>query len=333
MMSRSPLSLSIATEAYDRVLALRDGRVSIQGCQNTFLVVPAEKLFLRGFHNTEYDVCELSMSSYLISVARGENAYVAIPVFPSRLFRHSAIYVNRASGITEPSHLAGRTMGVPEYQLTAALWCRGLLDDEYGVPPSAMLWRRGGLHEPGREEKLPLRLPGEIRMENIDPDDTLNDMLCTGRIDALMSARAPQAFVDGDPRVVRLFPDYRQAEKAYFRKTGVLPIMHVLAIRRELVKQQPWLANAVFDAFCLAKDLAVEAFSDVLALRVTLPWFAAELDETRALMGADFWPYGIEANRKTLSLMLGYAHRHGTVDRLLRLDEVFAPSTLVASKI
>ncbi len=333
MMAQTPISLSIATEAYDRVLALRDGRISIQGCSHSFLVVPAEKLFVRGFHNTEYDVCELSMSSYLISAARGDNAYVAIPVFPSRLFRHSAIYVNNRAGITEPSHLAGRTMGVPEYQITAALWCRGLLDDQYGVPPSAMRWFRGGLHEPGREEKLPLHLPNEIQISDIGPSDTLNDMLCTGQLDALMSARAPQAFLDGDPRVVRLFPDYRQAEKAYFQKTGVLPIMHVLAIRRELIERHPWLANAVYDAFCLAKDLAVEAFSDVSALRVTLPWFAAELDETRALMGRDFWPYGIEANRKVLSLLLGYAHRHGTVDRLLRLDEVFAPSTLAVSKV
>jgi len=333
MMSASTLSLSIATEAYDRVLALRDGRVGIQGCSHNFLVVPAEKLFVRGFHNTEYDVCELSMSSYLISVARGENAYMAIPVFPSRLFRHSAIYLNRDAGITEPSQLAGRTMGVPEYQITAALWCRGLLDDEYGVPPSAMRWVRGGLHEPGRVEKLALTLPDAIRITDIGPGDTLNDMLCIGRIDALITARAPQAFVDGDTRVVRLFPDYRQAEKAYFQKTGVLPIMHVLAIRRALVEQHPWLANAVYDAFCHAKDLAVEAFSDVSALRVTLPWFAAELDETRALMGRDFWPYGIEANHKALSLMLDYAHRHGTANRLLRLDEVFVPSTLASSKV
>ena len=332
-MAATPLHLSIATEAYDRVLALRDGRVRIQGCDHTFLVVPAEALFVRGFHNTEYDVCELSMSSYLMSVARGDNAYIAVPVFPSRLFRHSAIYVNASAGITEPSHLAGRTMGVPEYQITAALWARGLLDDEYGVPPSAMRWFRGGLHEPGREEKLPLRLPDDIRMADIGPADTLNEMLCTGRIDALMTARAPRAFTEGDPRVARLFPDYRRAETAYYRKTGVLPIMHVLAIRRELVAAHPWLANAVCDAFCRAKDLALEAFSDLSALRVTLPWFAAELEETQALMGRDFWPYGVEANRKTLSLMLGYAHRHGTVDRLLRLDEVFAPSTLATSKV
>lgn len=327
------LSISIATAAYDRVLALRDGRVKIEGCDHKFLSTGHEQLFLRGFHNTEYDVCELSMSSYLISISRGESPYVAVPVFPSRLFRHSAIYLNSAAGITDPSQLRGKRMGVPEYQMTAALWSRGLLDDEYGVRPRDMEWFQGGLHEPGREEKLALNLPSEIHMRTIDKDATLNQMLCEGEIDALMSARAPRAFIEGDPRVVRLFPDYRSEEKAYYLKTGVFPIMHVLGIRRSLVEQHPWLANAVFDAFCAAKNLAIEAFSDVSALRVTLPWFAAELDETRALMGNNFWPYGAKANQKTLSLMLDYAHRHGTVDRLLTFEEIFVPSTLTEHKI
>ena len=333
-MNASPrLSLSIATGAYDRVQALRDGRVTIEGCDHTFLVAHQEQIFLRGFHSAEYDVCELSMSSYMISVSRGKNAYVAVPVFTSRLFRHSAIYINTAAGIVLPEDLAGKAIGVPEYQLTAALWCRGLLDDEYGVPPSAMRWFRGGLHQTGRVEKLTLDLPPEIKISDIGPDDTLNEMLCTGTIDALMTPRTPKAFLEGDPRVARLFPNYRTDEKAYFRKTGIVPIMHVLAIRRELVERHPWLANAVADAFVTAKKLAVEAFSDVSALRVTLPWFAAELDETRALMGPDFWPYGVEPNRKALSMMIDYAYRHGTVNRRLRLDEIFAPSTLIEPKI
>lgn len=329
----SRLSLSIATAAYDRVQALRDGRVRIEGCEHEILTAGHEQLFLRGFHNAEFDVCELSMSSYLIAQSRGVSPYVAIPVFLSRLFRHSAIYVNSVAGITAPSELKGRRMGVPEYQMTAALWARGLLDDEYGVAPSDMQWLQGGLHQTGRSEKLELNLPQAIRMQVIGPDDTLNQMLLDGEIDALMSARAPRAFEQGDPRVVRLFPDYRTAEIEYYRKTGLFPIMHVLAIRRSLVDQHPWLANAVYDAFCTAKDLAIEAFSDVSALRVTLPWFAAELDNTRNLMGRDFWPYGAEANRKTLSAMLGYAHRHGTVDRLLAFDDIFVPSTLTEHKI
>ena len=210
-------------------------------------------------------------------------------------------------------------MGVPEYQMTSALWVRGLLDEEFGVPPGALRWFRGGLHEPGRVERFPLDWPSEIRIESIGADATLNDLLCEGEIDALMSACTPHAFLDGDRRVVRLFPDHRKAEKTYFAKTRMLPIMHVLAIRRELVDAHPQLANAVYDAFCRAKDLAVEAFSDVSALRVTLPWFAAEMDNTRA--------------RKALSRLLDYAHWHGTANRPLRLDEVFAPSTLVEHKL
>ena len=327
------LLLSIATEAYDRVLPLRDGRVGIEGCAHNYLVVPAEQLFLRAFQGQEYDVCELSLSSYLLSVSRGDNAYLALPVFPSRLFRHSAIYLNSAAGIAKPADLIGKRIGVPEYQMTAALWARGLLDDEYGVAPAAMTWFRGGLHQPGRVEKIALRLPPSIAISDIGEGATLNVMLRDGALDALMTARAPLAFLEGDPSVIRLFPDYRRTERDYYARTGVFPIMHVLGLRRTLAEQHPWLANAVCDAFRQAKDMAVAAFSDVSALRVTLPWFAAELEETRAMMGEDFWPYGVEANLPTLVKLLDYAFRHGTTARRLALDEVFAPSTLTEPKI
>ena len=210
--------------------------------------------------------------------------------------------------------------------MTAALWARGLLDDEYGVRPSDLAWFRGGLHQPGRVEKMALRLPDDIAIRDIGGDATLNAMLREGELDALISARTPRAFLDGDANVTRLFPDYRTAERDYYRRTGIFPIMHVLGIRRRLAEQHPWLANAVYDAFCRARDIAVAAFSDTSALRVTLPWFAAELEETRAIMGEDFWPYGVEANRVTLDRMLDYACRHGTMTRRLALEEVSRPS-------
>ena len=327
------LTLSIATAAYDRVLALRDGRVRIEGCDHELLHVGHEQMFLRGFHNSEYDVCELSMSSYMMSVARGDNDYVAVPVFLSRLFRHSAIYINNDAGIMRPEDLAGRRIGVPEYQMTAALWVRGLLDDEYGVHPRDIHWLQGGVHEPGRVEKLPLSLPSEIRLEAIGSTQTLDDMLCRGEIDALVWARAPNSYRAGDDRVSRLFEDYRSVEQAYYRKTRLFPIMHVVGIKRQLFQERPWIANAIYDAFCKAKDAAVESFRDLSALRVTLPWFGAELDETRVLMGDDFWPYGVERNRDVLQHMVDYAYRHGTVDRALTVDELFAPSTLEDCKI
>lgn len=327
------LNISIVAATYDRVQALRDGRVQIEGCDHTFLTTGHEQMFLRAIASAEYDVAELSMGSYLTSLARGEAAYVAIPVFLSRLFRHSAIYVREGAGIAQPSDLAGKRVGVPEYQMTAALWARGLLDDEYGVPPSALHWFQGGLQEPGRYEKVRLNLPPDIRMEAIRPETTLEEMLLAGELDALITARTPLSFERGESHIRRLFPDFRATEKAYFAKTGIFPIMHVVVVRRALAERHPWLANAVLDAFGEAKNLAVEHFSNVAAQRVTLPWFAAELAETKRVMGDDFWPYGIEANRRTLLPMLGYAHRHGMTGRQLTLEEVFAPSTLFEHKI
>ena len=302
------LNVSIVSAVYDRVQALIDGRVRIEGCDHTFMTAGHEQMFFRAFETAEYDIAELSMGSYITSVARGQTKYVAIPVFLSRIFRHSAIYYNSQARIAEPADLIGKRVGVPEYQMTAALWCRGMLDDEYGVPPEKMHWFQGGLEEPGRYEKVPLTLPEGMRMDAIGPDKTLDAMLVSGEIDALISARTPKSFLGGDLRVKRMFPDYRAAEQDYYAKTKVFPIMHVVGIRRELVDKHPWLANAVFDAFCKAKGLAIEWFSNVAALRVTLPWFAAELERTQALMGQDFWPYGIGPNRKTLSLMLDYSH-------------------------
>ena len=327
------LNLSIVSAVYDRVQALVDGGVNVDGCDHTFLTAGAEQIFFRAFETAEYDVAELSMGSYITAVARGDCRYVAIPVFLSRIFRHSAIYCNADAGIAAPADLIGKKVGVPEYQMTAALWVRGFLDDEYGVSPDKLHWHQGGLEEPGRYEKVPLRLPDGTRFETIGPDKTLDAMLVSGEIDALISARTPRSFASGHPKVERLFPDYRAAEKAYYTKTGVFPIMHVVGVRRDLVERHPWLPNAVVDAFVKAKDLAVDWFSNVAALRVTLPWFAAELDETRALMGPDFWPYGIEANRRTLSLMLHYAHQHGLTDRLLTLEDLFAPSTFVEVRV
>lgn len=327
------LNLSIMSAVYDRVQAFRDGTVAIEGADYTFMTAGHEMMFFRAFETAEYDVAELSMGSYITSVAQGENKYVAIPVFLSRVFRHSAIYYNADAGISKPEDLIGKRVGVPEYQMTAALWARGLLDDEYGVSPDKLQWFQGGLQEPGRYEKVPLKLPPSIRFETIGPDKTLDDMLVKGELDALISARTPLSFERGEPSVKRLFSDFRAAEQAYFAKTGLFPIMHVVGIRRELVEAHPWLANAVLDAFVKAKDMAVDWFSNVAALRVTLPWFAAELAETRAVMGDNFWPYGIGPNRNALTKMLGWAHAHGLTGRLLTLDDLFAPSTFVEVSI
>ncbi len=320
----SLISLSIATEAYDRVQSLKNGTVTIAGCEPSFLTLPPEELFLRAFDKEEFDVCELSMSSYLRSVDLRQNHYLGIPVFISRMFRHSAIYINDASGITEPRDLIGKRVGVPEYQVTAALWVRGMLEDEYQVAPADLIWFRGGIHKLGRKEKLPLNLPDDISVTDIGENQTLDAMLRNGEIDALITPRVPNSFADNASGVRRLFANYREEEQRYYDKTGFFPIMHVLAIRRSLAERYEWLPTAVYEAFCLAQDETIKGFSDVTALRVTLPWFAAELEETRKRMGEDFWPAGIDKNRDIIEKMLDYAYRHGTISRKLTIDELFA---------
>jgi 4,5-dihydroxyphthalate decarboxylase len=327
------LSLTVACEHYDRVQAIRDGRVEIVGCDVNFLELGPEELFFRAYRNREFDVCELSMSSYLLGASRGTAPYVAIPVFLSRRFRHSSIYIRQDRGIRRPEDLKGRKVGVPEYQVTAALWARALLDGEYSVTPADLKWYRGGLHEPGRVEKVTLKLPPEIEIHAIREDQTLDGMLASGELDAMISPRDPRSFINREPGIGLLFPDYRRAEQEYYQRTGIFPIMHVVGIRRDLVERHPWLANSVYEAFVQAKAMALELLDDTAALKVTLPWLPAYLEETKAVMGADFWPYGVKENLATLRPMVDYAYRHGTAERALTVEELFVPATLERYKV
>ncbi|MCW5770462.1 MAG: ABC transporter substrate-binding protein [Rhodospirillaceae bacterium] len=319
------LDISIATGDYDRVRAIKEGRVRIEGCTARYLTPPLEELFIRALVAAEFDACEVSLSSYLIARSRGKTAYRALPIFLSRVFRHSAFYIRTDRGIRTPEDLKGKTVGVPEYQMTAALWARGLLEDEYGVPPSAIDWRNGGLEQTGRVEKLKLDLPESIRLTPIGPEDTLSAMLADGRLDALVTPRAPSCFARGAANVARLFPDYRSAERDYFRKTGLFPIMHVLAVREALLEAHPWLASSLFFAFKEAKNMAVHALEEMGVSMVTVPWLASELADLRALMGEDFWPYGIEKNRKALDAALRYSWSQGLSARKLPIEEAFVP--------
>lgn len=329
----SALSITVACNDYDRVRPILDGRVSIEGCDVNFISLGPEEVFFRAFGAAEFDVSELSLSSYLMSVARAEADYVAVPAFVSRMFRHSAIYIRSDRGIATPEDLRGREVGVPEYQVTAALWVRGLLQDEYGVASSEIRWRTGGIEEPGRYEKLALELPPEIEVKPIAAEMALGPMLAGGEIDALVAPRAPRCFVAGTPGVGRLFPDYRQAERDYFAKTALFPIMHVVGVRRTLLERQPWLAASVYKAFLRAKAAAVAELANSTALHATLPWLAAELEQTRSLMGDDYWPYGVEANRTALEALTRYSFQQGLTPRQLAIEELFAPSTLDHFKI
>jgi 4,5-dihydroxyphthalate decarboxylase len=330
-MTRLPLV--VATGNYDRVRAIIDGRVAIEGCDVNYITLEPEETFFRAFGAREFDVTELSLSSYMVATSRGTCPYQAIPVFPSRMFRHSAIYIRTDRGIAKPQDLKGKRIGVPEYQLTAQLWARGILSDEYGVKASDMRWLYGGEEEPGRYEKLKLELPPEISLEPIPEGATLSAMLKDGELDGIISPRAPSCFSRQAPNVGRLFPNFREAELDYFSRTGIFPIMHVLGIRKELVEAQPWLASSVFKAFVHARNATYEDLDFLAALRVTLPTLTAELEEVHRVMGRDFWPYGFAENRKPLEAAVRYSHEQGLSKRKLTIEELFVPATLDTVKI
>ncbi len=322
----SRVRITLACTVTDRTRPILDGRVAIDGCDLEPITGEPEDLFARALRAEEFDVTELSLSSYLIVTGRGTSRYLAVPAFPSRAFRHSAVYVRTDRGIDRPEDLAGRTVGVPEFQQTAALWVRGILADRHGVPPSAIRWRNGGLEQPGGEERIPVQLREGIDLRPIDPGSTLAAMLAEGQLDALVSPRPPSCFQAGDPGVRRLWSDHRTEERRFYRETRLFPIMHVVAIRRSLLDRHPWLAASVFRGFVEAKRLAISDLEQTNFLRVTLPWI--ELDVVRALMGDDFWPYGLSANLPELTAAIRWSVDEGLSPRHLEPGELFAAETV-----
>jgi 4,5-dihydroxyphthalate decarboxylase len=318
---------------YDRTRALMEGRVRIDGVDLTYLNLPVEETFFRMLRHREFDVAELSLSSYTLSLFRDDRPFIAIPIFPSRYFRHSCIYVNADSGIREPKDLIGKRVGNPEYQMTAPVWIRGILSDEYGVPVTSVTYLSGGEEQPGRTEKIPLSLPPEIRLEAIPSDKTLSRMIETGEIDALYTARAPSSFFNGSGKVRRLFEDYRTVEREYYRNTKIFPPMHIIAIRRDVYERNRWVAQSLCKAFIAAQAEVYGELRETGALMHMLPWLTSHVEETEKLMGRDFWPYGYEPNIHALSTFLRYHHEQGLSKRLLTPKEIFAPESLEAFKI
>ena len=325
--------LTVACGDYDRVAAIKDGRVEVEGCEVVFLPMEPEEVFFRAFRYQEFDACELSFSSFMIVTSRGASPFVGIPAFVSRVFRHSGFYVRTDRGIEEPADLRGKTVGVPEYQMTAPVWMRGILEDEYGVKPIDIHWRSGGQEEPGRDERTPLTLTNGVDLQPIPEDRTLVEMFEAGELDALMTARAPSSFVRGAPGVARLFPDYRRVERAYYEKTRMFPIMHLMGVRKELAERYPWLPGSLYKALLEAKNLALDAVREIAALNVTLPWVEAEALETRALMGADYWRYGVAECAHEIEALARYSYDQGLSERRLTAEDLFAPSTFEISKI
>lgn len=326
------LELSLGCCNYDRTKAIFDGRVRVEGCHVVPLALEPEEIFHRVFKGQEFDICEMSLSSHTLNVARGSSNYVAVPAFLSRAFRHSGIYVRTDRGIHSPEDLRGKKVGIPEYQITANVWIRGMLQDEYGVQPRDILWRRGGLEQPGRTERSPITLPPDVQVVQLPEGQTLSGQLRAGELDAVFGAKAPSCFLDGAPNVARLFPDYRLAEQQYFAKTRIFPTMHVVGIRKALVDRHPWLPVSVYKAFIEAKRLAVEELRQIGHLAVTLPWSVAELESTRQLMGEDYWSYGLAENRHVLDTFTRYHHEQGISPRRVQPEELFYGPSLDLAK-
>ena len=322
------MRLVLACWDYDRTRALQDGRVRPEGIELEYLPLGMPESFFRMLRHREFHASEMSLSWYTRTLFDEPRRFIAIPVFPSRMFRHSSIYVNTRKGIREPADLAGRRVGCPEYQMTAAVWIKGILADHYGVPVNSVTYVTGGLKEPGRRE-APMDLPDDIRVDPVH-DRTLSDLLEQGEIDALYTAEPPATL--WSPNVRRLFEDHAQVEREFYRDTGLFPIMHTVVIRSDVYAADPWVAQSLTKAFVEAQQIAYEELAELTALKHMLPWLLAHLEETRSVMGDDFWPYGLERNRATLETFLRYSHEQGLSPRQLAPEELFAPETLETSR-
>ena len=277
----SKLKLTFGCWNYDRTRGLMDGSVQPDGIDLNYLNMPVEETFFRMLRNREFDAAEMSLSSYTMSCFKDPQPFIAIPVFPSRFFRHSCIYVNANSGIKSPKDLIGKRIGNPEYQMTAPVWIRGILSDHYGVPVDSVTYFTGGEEEPNRSEKLKLDLPDNIRVERIGPEKTLSQMLYDGEIDALYTARMPSSYRKGDGKVTRLFENYVDVEREYFKETGLFPIMHTVVVRREIYEANRWVAQSLYKALVESQRRTYEDLNETAALKAMLPWLNSHVEEVR----------------------------------------------------
>jgi 4,5-dihydroxyphthalate decarboxylase len=315
------LSLSFACWDYDRTRALQDGRVRPEGIDLNYLVLPVEETFYRQLRHHEFDVSEMSLSSYLLTLNEPEPPFVALPVFPSRFFRHQSIYVNADSGIDSPADLVGKRVGTPEYQMTAGVWQRGILAEEYGVPVDGVRYFTGALAERGRPEKIALDLPERIRVTPIGAEQNLSDLLAAGELDAVYSAGPPPCF-GRQPHIRHLFTDFKSVEQDYFRRTRIFPIMHTVVIRRALHERHPWLARSLYKAFEESLRLAYADLRYRSALKVMLPWLEEHVTETLDVLGEGYWDYGLESNRHVLETFARYSYEQGLAKRVWKPEEI-----------
>lgn len=332
-MAELTISLGLV-DSCDRTSPIVDGSVRGQGVEFITTTTSPSDLFRRQTQFSEFDVSEMSVSTFVALLSHGDQRFVGLPVFPRRAFRHGFMFVNRASGISDPKDLEDRRVGVSEYQQTASLWIRGILRDEYGVRTERIKWFEGGLDRPDQLDRLPLRLPESIKLERIGRGKTLSDMLQTGELDALIGPRRPRCFIEEDPSIGRLIPDYRRTEQEYYERTRHFPIMHMMVIRRDLADSYPWLPANLVDVFEAAKRESDRRFAAMADRSCGMPWLLDDVEELRRVFkGEDHWPYGITRNRHTLDAILEMSFAEGLSSRRVQVDELFAQQVSEQSPI
>ncbi|MGP0090174.1 MAG: ABC transporter substrate-binding protein [Xanthobacteraceae bacterium] len=318
----SKLRLTFACGPYDRTQALRDGTVRAEGIELNYLALQPAEIFWRMLQYREFDAAEMSLSNYTMLVGAGEAPFVAIPAFPSRVFRHGYFFINTQKGIKRPGDLKGRRGGVPEYSMTAAVYMRGLLQHEYGVKPNEVDWVQG------RADRLAVAPPADVRITHAAAGTELGDLLERGELDFLLTANNPLSFRRGSPTVQRLFPNYAELEKDYYRRTQIYPIMHTVVIRRDIYERDPWVALNLYKALCKAKDYAYGLLAETGSPKASFAWLQPLIEEEQSIIGRDWYPYGINKNRPSIEALLQYSNEQGLTKRRVEIEELFAPSTL-----
>ena len=323
------LPITLACGLYDRTYGLHDGSVPVEGVDLNFLPMMPVETFRRQARHAEFDASEFSLSTFMILHARGDRRFVGFPVFPSRRFRHEHVWINVNSNIRSPADLKGKRVGVEEYIQTAALWIRGFLQDDFGVRDEDIDWYFGGYNEPDPHfaPRIKTELPSRVRATVIPGDQSIDAMLEFGALDAVFPKR-PASFLRGSPNVARLFTNFREVEEEYFRRTHIFPIMHVVVVKRDIYEKHPWVMQALYKAFVYAKMLAIRRLTLSPPLHVTLPWLTAHVEDTRRIMGDDYWSYGLEENRHVLETAARHAWDQGLIKQPIhKVEELFAPET------
>lgn len=320
--------LTLAISYYDHTRDLTNGAIKPEGFELNCLDLQIEEIFYRFTKFREWEVSEMSFAKYVSLLSQDNPALTAIPVFPSRIFRHSSIYVLRNGNVKNPQDLKGKRVGLPEWAQTASIYTRGMLVHQYGLKLEDIEWHQAGVNQAGRVEKVSLKLPANVEYTN-HPDTTLNEMLLSGVVDAVMTAHPPEAFKNNDPLVMRLFNNYREIEEEYWRETSIFPIMHVIAIRKEIVESFPWIPMNLYTAFDSAKDRSLKRAAEVTAPRFPIPWGIDYVQQAKDLFGEDYWPYGVKNNLTTLNAFLEFAYEQGVCHRKLEIEELF-PKTMLS---